>query len=213
VKYLLVDDHPIVRSGLRRLMQALGEIEVVEADNGRDAFQLFLAERPDVALVDVNLPGMGGFQLLRRLLAEDPRVKVLMFSMHAEPLYAAQALAGGALGYVSKTASPEEILEAIRGVADGTGHVERRLAQDMAQRRLPTPRAEDGLPALKGRELEWLRLVGEGRALSDMAEAMGVSYKTAANSLSLLKSKLGVSSTAELVRIALRYETSSFDST
>ena len=208
MKYLLVDDHPIVRSGLRRLMQALGEIEVVEADDGRDAFQLFLAERPEVALVDVNLPGMGGFQLLRRLLAEDPRVKVLMFSMHAEPLYASQALAGGALGYVSKTASPEEILEAIRGVAQGTGYVERRLARDMAQRRLPAARAEDGLPALKGRELEWLRLVGEGRALSDMAEAMGVSYKTAANSLSLLKTKLGVSSTAELVRVALRYETS-----
>jgi len=208
VKYLLVDDHPIVRSGLRRLMQSLGEIEVVESDNGRDAFQLFLAERPEVALIDVNLPGMGGFQLLRRILAEDPAVKVLMFSMHAEQLYASQALAEGALGYVSKTASPEEILEAIRGVAAGTGYVERRLAQEMALRRLPGARAEDGLPALKGRELEWLRLVGEGHALTDMAEAMGVSYKTAANSLSLLKAKLGVSSTAELVRIALRYEIS-----
>lgn len=207
MKYLLVDDHPIVRSGLRRLMQGLGEIEVVEADNGRDAFQLFLAERPEVALIDVNLPGMGGFQLLRRLLAETPHLKVLMFSMHAEQLYASQALAEGALGYVSKTASPEEILEAIRGVAEGGGYVERRLAQEMALRRLPV-RAEDGLPALKGRELEWLRLAGEGQALADMADAMGVSYKTAANSLSLLKAKLGVSSTAELVRIALRYETS-----
>lgn len=208
MKYLLVDDHPIVRAGLRRLMQGLGEIEVVEAENGRDAFQLFLAERPDVSLIDVNLPGMGGFQLLRRLLAEDPRVRVLMFSMHAEQLYAAQALAEGALGYVSKTASPEEILEAIRGVAAGGGYVERRLAQEMALRRLPAARPEDGLPALKGRELEWLRLVGEGHPLADMAEAMGVSYKTAANSLSLLKAKLGVSSTAELVRIALRYESS-----
>jgi DNA-binding NarL/FixJ family response regulator len=207
MKYLLVDDHPIVRSGLRRLMQGLGEIEVVEADNGRDAFQLFLAERPDVALIDVNLPGMGGFQLLRRLLAETPHLKVLMFSMHAEQLYASQALAAGALGYVSKTASPEEILQAIRGVAEGSGYVERRLAQEMAQRRL-SARAEDGLPALKGRELEWLRLAGEGQALADMADAMGVSYKTAANSLSLLKAKLGVSSTAELVRIALRYEAS-----
>jgi len=207
MKYLLVDDHPIVRAGLRRLMQGLGEIEVVEADNGRDAFQLFLAERPEVALIDVNLPGMGGFQLLRRLLAETPHLKVLMFSMHAEQLYASQALAAGALGYVSKTASPEEILEAIRGVAEGSGYVERRLAQGMALRRL-SARAEDGLPALKGRELEWLRLVGEGQALADMADAMGVSYKTAANSLSLLKAKLGVSSTAELVRIALRYETS-----
>jgi len=207
MKYLLVDDHPIVRSGLRRLMQGLGEIEVVEADNGRDAFQLFLAERPEVALIDVNLPGMGGFQLLRRLLAETPPLKVLMFSMHAEQLYASQALAAGALGYVSKTASPEEILQAIRGVAEGSGYVERRLAQEMALRRL-SARAEDGLPALKGRELEWLRLAGEGQALADMADAMGVSYKTAANSLSLLKAKLGVSSTAELVRIALRYETS-----
>ena len=208
MKYLLVDDHPIVRAGLRRLMQSLGEIEVVEADCGREAFRLFLAERPDVALIDVNLPGMGGFQLLRRLLAEDPRTRVLMFSMHAEQLYASQALAEGALGYVSKTASPEEILEAIGGVAQGGGYVERRLAQEMALRRLPSARAEDGLPALKGRELEWLRLVGEGHALADMAEAMGVSYKTAANSLSLLKAKLGVSSTAELVRVALRYESS-----
>lgn len=208
MKYLLVDDHPIVRAGLRRLMQSLGEIEVVEADDGRDAFQLFLSERPDVALVDVNLPGMGGFQLLRRLLAEDPHARVLMFSMHAEQLYASQALAEGALGYVSKTASPEEILDAIRGVACGTGYVERRLAQEMALRRLPSARAGDGLPALKGRELEWLRLAGEGCALSEMAEAMGVSYKTAANSLSLLKAKLGVSSTAELVRVALRYEVS-----
>jgi two-component system invasion response regulator UvrY len=202
LKILLVDDHPIVRSGLRRLLQPLGDVAVTEAADAREAFRAFLAERPDLVMIDVNLPGVGGFQLLRRLIAEDPKVKALMFSMHAEQLFAVQALAEGALGYVSKSASPEEILAAVRGVAGGSGYVEHRLAQDMALRRLPNSRAS----SLKARELELLRLVGEGLSLDDIAAALGVSYKTAANNVTLLKSKLGVATTAELVRIALIFE-------
>ncbi len=203
MKVLIVDDHAVVRSGLRRLLQGVADIEVVEAADGAEALAVFGAEQPDIAIIDINLPGMGGLELLRRLLAARPSVRTLIFSMHAEPIYATQALRAGALGYVSKIAPPGEIIDAIRSVAAGTVHIDRQIAQELALSGIEGRPSREA-PALSARDAALLRLLAEGRSLNEMAEEIGVSYKTVANSLSLLKSRLGVANTSELIRLAIK---------
>jgi two-component system invasion response regulator UvrY len=204
MKVLIVDDHAIVRSGLRRLLQGSPDIELVEADDGIRALAIFEAERPDVTVIDINLPGTGGFELLRRLKVAEPAIRALVFSMHAEPIYASRALHAGALGYVSKIAPPHEIVDAIRAVAAGRVYIDQQIAREIALSRISGNAPGEAVPALTTRDLELLRLLGDGRSLAEMSESIGVSYKTVANALSLLKSRLGVSSTSELIRIAIK---------
>jgi two-component system, NarL family, invasion response regulator UvrY len=200
VKVLLVDDHAIVRSGLRRLLAALPGVEISEAANGREALAVVRAERPALVMLDLNLPGLGGLELLRRIIAEHPEARVVVLSMHAEALYAARALRAGAAGYLSKNASPEELLEAVRRVADGGRYVEAEIAQGLALQG-----AADGqlMERLSERDLEIMRLLGDGQGLSNIAVALGVSYKTVANTCSQIKAKLGVARTADLVRLSI----------
>ena len=204
MKILIVDDHAIVRSGLRRLLQGSADIELVEADDGIRAMTVFQTERPDVTVIDINLPGIGGLELLRRLKGAEPAVRALVFSMHAEPIYASQALQAGALGYVSKIAPPNEIVDAIRAVAAGSVYIDQQIAREIALSRISATFLGEAAPALTARDVALLRLLGEGRSLAEMSESIGVSYKTVANALSLLKSRLGVSSTSELIRIAIK---------
>jgi DNA-binding NarL/FixJ family response regulator len=205
MRILIADDHPVVRSGLRRLLAPRDETEIIEVATGTEVLGRFRQDQPDLVVLDINLPGIGGLELLRRLTADDPGVRVLVFSMHGEPIYAVQALRAGALGYVTKTAPPEEIQEAVRVVGAGGRYIERQVAQELALNRLPEQRrTEDDPASLSPRDVELLRLLGHGRSLAEMAAATGVSYKTIANSLSLLKARLGVSTTAELVRLAIK---------
>ena len=203
MKVLIVDDHAVVRSGLRRLLQGAPDIEPLEAADAAEAQAVLAVERPDVVIIDINLPGMGGLELLRCLVAERPVICALIFSMHAEPIYATQALRAGARGYVSKIAPPGEIVEAIRSVAAGAIHIDRQIAQELALVGIEG-RPARAAPALSARDAELLRLLAEGRSLAEMAEAIGVSYKTVANGLSLLKSRLGVANTSELIRLAIK---------
>lgn len=195
---LLVDDHAIVRDGLRRLLEASTGNTVFEAVDGREALSTLAVRRIDLVILDLNLPGLGGLELLRRML-EIGRVKVLVLSMHAEPLYAARALDAGAAGYVSKNASPDELLTAVQRVGAGGRYVENEIAQALAL--VGPPDASIG--QLTARELEIMRLLAAGRGLAEIAEALGVAYKTVANTCSQMKSKLGVSRTADLVRLAI----------
>ena len=195
---LLVDDHAIVRDGLRRLLEATTGNTVFEAANGPAALSAVTDQRIDLVILDLNLPGLGGLELLRRLI-ELGRFKVLVLSMHAEPLYAARALDAGADGYMSKNASPDELLTAIQRVGGGGRYVENEIAQALAL--VGPPGASIG--QLTAREMEIMRLLALGRGLSEMAEALGVAYKTVANTCSQMKSKLGVSRTADLVRLAI----------
>ena len=194
---LLVDDHAIVRDGLKRLLADMGQGPVIEAAGGREAVALARTERPDLVILDLNLPDLGGLELLTRLLREDPAVRVLVLTMHAEPLYASRALKAGARGYVSKAAAPAEITAAVQAVARGEGYVEAKVAQAIALG------AQTLFDHLSARDLEILRLLAEGRSLSEIATALGVAYKTAANSCTQLKDKLGVSRTGELIRMAV----------
>jgi len=202
LKVLLVDDHAIVRAGLRRLFAALPDVLIIEAATGREALALVRVERPALILLDLNLPGLGGLELLRRVLLEHPEARVVVLSMHAETLYATRALRAGAAGYLSKNASPEELLEAVRRVIDGGRYVEADIAQGLALKTAGTANP-NLMEQLTERDLEIMRLLGDGRSLSDIAAALGISYKTVANTCSQIKAKLGVARTADLVRLSI----------
>ena len=200
MKILLVDDHAVVRSGLRNLLTSVADTRISEAATGRDALLRLRQDRPDLVLLDLNLPGIGGLELLRRMLQEDKAVRVLVLSMHAEPLYAARAMELGARGYLSKNASAEELLTAIRRVADGGRYIENEIAQELALQKI-TPGHD--LHDLTARDLEIMRLLAEGMSLTEIADALGIGYKTAANACSHIKAKLGVTRTNDLVRMAM----------
>jgi len=200
MKILLVDDHAVVRSGLRNLLMSVADTRISEAATGRDALLRLRQDHPDLVLLDLNLPGIGGLELLRRMLLEDRTVRILVLSMHTEPLYATRAMELGARGYLSKNASAEELLTAVRRVTDGGRYIENEIAQELALQKLSPGR---DLQDLTARDLEIMRLLAEGMSLAEIADALGVGYKTVANGCSHIKAKLGVTRTNDLVRMAM----------
>ena len=205
MKILLVDDHTIVREGVIRLLSVSVDATVLEAKTGREALAMFRTEKPEVVILDLNLPGSGGLDLLRRLLIEDPKTKVLIFSMHTTPLYVARALQAGAKGYVSKSAGAEELVDAIHQIMAGGKYVEKELAADLAVTVLGS---DDSGKALSARELDIMRLLAKGKGLSDIADALGISYKTVANTCTGIKHKLLVERTSDLIRVAVEMHAS-----
>ena len=202
LKILLVDDHSVVRAGVRRLLESIPGTEILEAQTGHETLALFRSEEPDLVLLDLNMEGVGGLELLRRLLLEDKKARVVVFTMHSEPIYAARALKLGAKGYVTKSASADELVAAVRQVADGGHYIEAELASKLAIGQFD---GEDPLHQLSTREVEILRLLGDGKSLTAIAETLGVSYKTVANTCSLIKNKLGLQRTADLIRVSLEH--------
>jgi two-component system invasion response regulator UvrY len=200
MKILLVDDHEIVRSGLRTLLMSVFGATISEAATGRDALLLLRRDRPDLVLLDLNLPGVGGLELLRRMLLEDKAARIVVLSMHSEALYATRAMALGARGYLSKNTSSEELSRAVRRVLEGGRYIENEIAQELA---LGSSARENPLRDLTERELEIMRLLAGGMTVPEIANALGVGYKTAANGCSLLKARLGVARTSDVVRLAM----------
>lgn len=199
MKILLVDDHAIVRAGLRRLLAMSSGAEVLEAATGRQCLALAKTHTLDLIILDLNLPELGGIELIARLRALRP-IPILVLSMHAEALYVTRALDAGAQGYVSKNATPEELLTAINRVAGGGRYVEQEIAQTLV---LQSANPAGSLAQLAPRELEILRHLAAGRSLGEIAEVLGLGYKTIANNCTLIKAKLGVTRTADLLRLAL----------
>jgi two-component system, NarL family, invasion response regulator UvrY len=199
-RLLVVDDHAIVRSGIRRLLSERTDIDVLEAVSGEEALRAVQEQSLDLIVLDLNLPGLGGLELLRRLTRAAPKAPILVFSQHAEAIYATKALEAGARGFVSKNAMPEEFLEAVDAVLAGGTAIEKSVQREMTMRDL----AEDAyLKPLTERDIEILRLLAAGNSLSEIAAKLGVAYKTVANTLSRIKEKLGVGQTSELIRIAI----------
>lgn len=197
---LVVDDHAIVRSGIRRLLADKPDLQLSESESGEEALDLVRRTPFQLLILDLNLPGLGGLELLRRLLKADPRLPVLVFSLHTEAIYATRAMQAGARGFISKNAAPEELLAAIEAVLAGGTAIEGDIASEMS--------AYEGgdnayLRPLTQRDLEILRLLAAGNSLAQIAETLGIAYKTVANTLSRIKEKLGVSHTADLIRIAI----------
>jgi DNA-binding NarL/FixJ family response regulator len=202
MKVLVVDDHPIVRAGLRRLLAADPEIEVWEAATGREALSALRRHQPTVVILDLNLPGISGLEVLARLKAADPGSRVLVLSMHDDETHVTRALQAGAAGYVTKNAPPEELLEAIRRVASGHTYIEHEIAAELAFASIRP--SVDLLKDLSSRDLEILRLLAHGCTLAWIADTIGIGYKTVANSCTRIKAKLGAAGTADLIRIAIR---------
>lgn len=204
VRVLLVDDHAVVRAGYRLLLQNAPEIEVVaEADSGELGCRLFAELAPDVVVMDLTLPGIGGLEAIRRIVQRDPKARVLVFSMHEDVLFAEQALAAGARGYVTKSSAPHVLVAAVKQVASGgqplAGGIARRL-------KFARGRGEDSpLKQLSTREFEIFCLLAEGLGSADIAKRLSLSHKTVANYGTQLKAKLGVATVAELTRLAIRH--------
>lgn len=200
IRILVVDDHAIVRSGVRRLLAELPDLELSESASGEDALERVRGGAFDLIILDLNLPGLGGLELLRRLLKASPKAAILVFSLHTEAIYANRAMEAGARGFVSKSAAPEEFIAAVKTVLAGGTAIEADIAAEIATQEIGETAY---LRPLTQRDLEILRLLAAGNSLTQISEALGIAYKTVANTLSRIKEKLGVTHTADLIRIAI----------
>ncbi len=201
MRLLIVDDHPIVASGCRTVLADEPDIAILEAADAESAERAFLAERPDICVIDINLPTVSGFELTRRILAHDASARIIMFSMNEDPAFVARAIEAGAKGYVSKTGDPNDLLEAIREIGKGGVYLPPAIARSMA---FAGPAvAKSPLSKLNSREMEILRLLSSGKSLSEIAWLIHSPYKTVANTSSIIRQKLGVKTSAELVRLAI----------
>lgn len=204
ISVMLVDDHAVVRAGYRLLLAQSSQIEIVrEAERGEEACQRYAECRPDVVVMDLSMPGMGGLAAIRRIRARDPEARVLAFSIHDEAVYAERALEAGASGYISKSCAPEILVEAVEAVAQGGRYVE----QDIAERLAAQQTGQDPaalLQSLSAREFEVFCLLAQGRTAREAAWELRLSHKTAANYATQVKAKLGVNTTAEMARLALQ---------
>jgi two-component system, NarL family, invasion response regulator UvrY len=200
---MLVDDHAIVREGYRSILQKQpGWRVVAEAEDGDAAYRLYKETRPDLVIMDLTMPGIGGIEAIRRLRQWDASARILVFTMHQNAAFALQAVRAGARGYVTKTSPPDALLRAIHDVLGGRIALSPDIDHELALARVADePVAADLLSA---REFEVLRLLLAANTTGEIARLLHLSPKTVANLHTLIKAKLGVGSDIELVRLALR---------
>ena len=204
IRVLLVDDHAVVRAGFKTLLENQGDIDVVaEAKNGESACRQFAECDPDIVIMDLSLPGIGGLEAIRRIVARQSAARVLVFSMHEDTAFVEKALQAGARGYIGKSSAPVVMVEAVRQIAGGNVYIDADIAQRLAFKKTKG----DKLPfdALTTREFEIFCLLAEGSSVNDIAERLSLSYKTVANYSTQIKSKLEVGTPAELARLAIRH--------
>ncbi len=201
MRVLIVDDHPIVASGCRTVLADEPDIVLLEAGDTETAERVFLTQRPEICLIDINLPTVSGFELARRILQHDNGARIIMFSMNDDPVFVARAIETGAKGFVSKTGDPLDLIEAIREVGKGGVYLPAAMAQTFAF--ASSEVARNPLSKLNSREMEILRLLSAGKSLSEIAWMVHSPYKTVANTSSIIRQKLGVRTSAELVRLAI----------
>jgi DNA-binding NarL/FixJ family response regulator len=200
-KVLLVDDHAIVREGYRRLLEDEASIRVVgEAANAAQAYEQARSLEPDVVVMDIALPGVSGIEATRRMLRDQPQLRILMFSMYDAAIYARRALEAGALGYLSKATAPEVLVRAIYAVSRGERYVSPDVATNIAQSATQPGKSE--IEALTPREFEVLRLLVQGETVKSISEKLALSEKTVANHQSTIREKLGARNSAQLARLA-----------
>lgn len=202
IRVMLADDHAVVRAGYRFFLENIDDIEVVaEAASGEDALARYADVNPDVLVMDLTMPGIGGMEAIRQLISTHPQAKVLVFTMHENAALVEHALQAGASGYISKNSSPESLTTAVRRIAAGNTYIDSELAQNMVVQQSRGQR--EALAGLSMRELQILRLFAEARSIEEIAESLSLSAKTISNYLTQIKDKLHVSSSTELVRLAI----------
>lgn len=205
IRVVLVDDHAVVRAGYRMLLKNSRDIEVVaEADNGEQACKHYTDLQPDVVIMDLSLPGIGGLEAIRRIIARDADARILVFSMHEDTIFVEQALQAGARGYMTKSGAPEALIEAVRTLATGKTYLDKNIAERLAFQKMRgrnTP-----FSGLSTREFEIFCLLAEGHNTNEIAKRLSLSYKTVANYSTQIKNKLEVTSIAEIARLAIRHQ-------
>ena len=203
IRVMLVDDHALVRMGFRMLL-ADAEIEVVaEADDGEQALRHHPAARPDVVVLDLTMPGMGGLETLRRLLAHDPKARVLVLSAHEDLAHPRRALKAGALGYLAKRSAPEALIAAVKAVAKGEHYVDARTAQALAVAQLEG--AASPADVLSEREFSVFVQLARGKTVALIADDLKLSPSTVGTHLYHVKQKLKVGNQSELTLIAMQW--------
>ena len=204
IRVLIVDDHPVVVSGCRSLFASDTSVKIDGAGDVKSGQKAFVTCKPDVTVIDINLPDVSGFELMRRIRKDDPDAKIIMFSMNDDPALVVRAVEMGAQGYVAKGDDPRMLMKAVRKVASGDNFISPQLAEAVTF----SGASIKANPAsqMTSRELEILRLLGRGDKIVEVADALDISYKTVANTTSLLKQKLGAKNHSDLIRIAIEME-------
>jgi len=201
---LLVDDHAVVRSGFKVLLQTWDDVDVVaEANSGEEALPLYTLHRPEVVVMDIAMAGMGGIEASKRLLALDPKVRILALSAHEDSSYAKRALQAGALGYLSKRTAPEVLIDALRMVARHQRFIDPIIAQRMAHQR--TDSDTQDIDKLSPREFEVFILLAKGKSVVDISQSLGLSASTVGTHLYKVKQKLQLSNQSEMTLLAMRH--------
>ncbi|EGK72275.1 Response regulator uvrY [Methyloversatilis universalis FAM5] len=203
IKVMLVDDHAVVRMGFKLLLAACEDIEVIgEADSGEAAYQRYAELKPDVIVMDLSMPGMGGIEAVRRLTARDKGVRILALSAHEDTAHPKRVLKAGATGYLSKRGAPEALIDAVRTVAAGRMYLDAEIAQKLAMQDVTG--TQNPVEALSEREFEVFIHLARGQSVNQIAETLHLSTSTVGTHLYNVKQKLGASNQAELTLIALR---------
>ena len=205
IRVLLADDHSIVRDGLRRIVEEDGAMTVVaEASDGREALRKIDDSRPDVAVVDISMPGYDGLEVVSRLKDAHPTLPVLILTMHEEAQYVVRAIEAGAMGYLTKQSAPEQLVTAIRKLHNGQRYITDEATEALALRIAKGTRVKTPLDSLSMRELQVLRRLGMGHTNREIASAYNISIKTVDTYRARLLKKLHLRNNAELVRFAIQ---------
>lgn len=204
IRVMLVDDHAVVRMGFKLLLQEAADIDVVaEAATGEEALRRYADVKPDVVVMDIAMPGMGGLEAVTRLLAKDPGVKILILSAHEDSIHPRRLLKLGAAGYLSKRVAPEELIHAIHEVAAGSIFLDSTLAQTLAEQ--ASSGQQTPVEILSDREFEIFMLLAKGQSVANIATLLFLSPRTVGTHLYNIKQKLNAANSAELTLIALRH--------
>lgn len=204
ISIMLVDDHAVVRAGIRRLLDQETHMNVVaEAESAERAYQIFGEHLPNITIMDLNMPGMGGMEGIKRIVARYPTAKILVLSMHENAAFASQALKAGAKGYLAKSGLAEELSNAIDWVLSGQTYLGKEVSQKIASQLSESK--NDPMQELSAREFEIFRMLVDGVDLGKIATTLNISLKTVANYQTGIKQKLGVNSPIEMVRLAIKY--------
>ena len=202
-KVMIADDHAMLRQGLRTMLEQAHHEVTTDALSGEEACLLVEKNHPELLILDLDMPDIGGLETLKRILHRKPQMRVLIFSMHDDCIYATRAIQAGARGYVTKTEPPEVVLEAVQKILKGGRYINNELAQSLSMYHLESQ--ENPIQKLSPREFEVFRRIAQGEALAAIAKGMHIGYKTVANIQTSVRQKLGVETTGQLVHIAVRF--------
>lgn len=203
INVMLVDDHAVVRMGFKMLLESDADIKVLaEAESGEQAIQRYVEHKPDVVVMDITMPGIGGLEAIERILAKDSAAKILVLSAHEDSVHPKRVLNAGAMGYLTKRSAAEELIKAIRTVATGKKYLEASVAQQMAIQQLSGD--QNPVDVLSPREFEVFMALAKGKTTNEIAETLFLSPRTVGTHLYNIKQKLNANNSAEIALIAMR---------